>query len=173
MLSAFLFAVQAANGPPATAIPDFYAGLLNGYSGQDVHALVTECFTPDQEMADEIGDLFEKLKAKDFDAVKEIVKSFVPKAESDASLCMSDPKYKTVYEIQHHQEELLKKVKDDSDWQLHLIAGLKPHFDEIKGLAQDAANKYQTGDYYGAGQDVGKVDGWVLSYYEKNGMFLQ
>mmetsp|Transcript_7270 Transcript_7270/g.10221 ORF Transcript_7270/g.10221 Transcript_7270/m.10221 type:complete len:176 (+) Transcript_7270:44-571(+) len=175
MLAAAVFAIyEAENAVPATAPADFTAGVINGFNSDiDVHALMMECFTPDQEMADETDALIQALKDKKFDEVKDIVMKFEPKAIADTSKCMTDPKYADIKAAYENQAALVEKVKNDPDWQLHGIKSIRKSIPEIKESAKGAISKWNSGDYYGAGQEIGNIDAIVFSYWESNSAFLQ
>ena len=172
MLAAFAFAAVNTT-VPATAPADFQAGVFNTLNGTDLRAMMSVCFKQDQALADQTGAFIAAIEAKDWATVKTTVVTLEPEALADAAVCENDPKYAAVYAEYEYQQDLVKKAKNDPDWQLKALKAVRPHIAEIKADAADALNKWNAGDYYGAGQAVGKVDAIVFSPWMGNGNFLQ
>ena len=175
MLAAAAFAIfEAENAADPTIPSQFTAGVINGFNPSvDVQAEMSECFAPDQAMADDIDGLFAAIEAKDFASIKAIVARNEPRAISDTSLCMSDPKYAAVKKAYDYQEAIVKNAMADPDWQLHAFKGIRGHICEIKTDVANAQTKYNAGDYYGAGQIIGGIDKLVFTYWEGKMAFIQ
>ena len=98
MLQAASYAIWLADQPtvPDTAPADFQAGVLNGFNGANVWTLLSECWIPDQKMADSCNSFIASIEAKDWSTVVQTIKDFTPEVETDVQPCKDDDKYKPV-----------------------------------------------------------------------------
>lgn len=175
MLAAAAFAIfEAENATPADAPSKFTAGVINGFNpAVDVQAEMAECFAPDQAMADDVDSLFAAIEAKDFGSIKSIIIKNEPLALKDTEPCMTDPKYAAIHKAYDYQSDIVKTAMADPDWQLHALKGVKGQISQIKDNTKAALDKWNAGDYYGAGQLIGAIDKIVFTYWESNQTFLQ
>ena len=118
MMQAAVFAMQAIdNGTvPDTAPADFQAGFFMGFNNVDVRALLSECWIPDQHMADSCNSFIASIEAKDWKTVESTIQEFVPEVETDVQPCKDDDKYKLVMDQYDNQSDMLKRAKADPDW---------------------------------------------------------
>ena len=178
MLAAFAYAVNITDSTvPATAPADFQAGAFSTFlnNGVDYKTQLDACFTPDQNLADHTDAFIQALKDKDWATVKSTVTELEPEAIQDANTCHTDPQYKQVDDAYSYQEKVVKDARADPDWQLKTIKNVRQHMAEIKANAADAETKWNAGDYYGAGQAIGKVDAILFAPWMGKGddLFLQ
>ena len=171
MLAAAAFAMENST-VPATAPADFQAGLFNGYNGADLRTAVNACFKPDQKMADDTDAFIAAIKAKEWSTVMGTIKGDEAMALDDADACVNDPQYVDVHDAYYLQQDQVEAAHADPDWQIKAGKALLPHRKEIKANMADAVAKWDSGDYYGAGQAIGKIDAIVFAPWEKNS-FLQ
>ena len=161
MLALTAFAIKAANGDvPAIAPADFQAGLLMGYYGVDVKTDMETCFGEDQEIADATDAFIAALKAKDWTQVENTIKEFIPKTEDRVKACETD-QYSTIHHMYDNQSDTVKAAKADPDWQLKILKIVMKSKADITGGVADAETKWDSGDYYGAGEAIGKVERMV------------
>ena len=148
---------------PDTAVADFQAGVFNTAFGVDVRTDINKCFKPDQELADNTNAFIAALEDKDWATVVATVKKFTPEVEADADVCHNDPTYQNVDDQWDHEEAIVKAFRADPDWQLKILKIVRTSMSTIKADIKDATTKWDSGDYYGAGQAVGNLEKVVLA----------
>ena len=100
-----------------TAPADFQAGLIWGFNGTDVHALLRECWILDQKMADTCDSFFESIEKKDWSTVEATIKQCVPtELEVDIEPCKDNEKYKPVMDQYYLHQHTIAAAKNDPDW---------------------------------------------------------
>ena len=116
MLTAAFYAMQVANEATDAAPALFQAGMYNGFTGKDLRAEWTACFTPDPELTDIIQQSIDAIKKKDYKGAATIIEGAEQTILTDADACLFDPKYAAVKQAYADQAAILKKAKDDDDW---------------------------------------------------------
>ena len=174
MIEAAFDAIMMANGTvPATAPATFQAGVYNGFTGKDLRSQWEACFPADQKLADATDGLIKAVEAKDLDALKALYTEFHDQVEGDIAPCEAGD-YPEVDDAYHDQGDLVSAAKSDPNWQIKAMKALMPHMKEVKAGATAALSKWDSGDYYGAGQEIGKIDKIIFAPWEgKRDAFLQ
>ena len=118
MLQAASYAIWLSyNGTvPDTAPADFQAGLMNGFNGKDVRALLSECWIKDQHMADSCDSFISSIEKKDWATVEATIKQFVPEVEVDIEPCKDDQKYRPVMDQYYLHQHTVSAARKDPDW---------------------------------------------------------
>ena len=119
MLSAAAYAIWLADQPcqvPASIDATFQAGVYNGFTGKDLRAQWEACFAPDQDIANDVYNMAQALKEKDWGSVKNLIMAHKDKLPDDMRKCTDDPQYAEVDKAYIAQGELAKKLKADPDW---------------------------------------------------------
>ena len=155
MLGLAAFAIQNAS-VPAIAPADFQAGVFKGYYGQDVKADMESCFGEDQHMADSIDDFITAIKAKDWTTVESTIKEFTPEVKPHVDNC--DDTSPIINSMYHNQEATVEAAKNDPDWQLKILKVVMKNKATITAGVADAESKWDSGDYFGAGEALGKIE---------------
>ena len=166
MLSAAVLAFAYDNALPATAPGDFQAGMIFGFSGNDVRDHMNACFKADQQLADDIAKIITAVDDQDIDVAKELVIGDESRVMDDASECMTNPAYADVKAAYEGQIELLKAAKADDQPAIWILAAYKKHMDEIKTYRKTAKKQWRAGNYYEAGVAIGQVDKLIFEHWE-------
>ena len=107
------YALQVADGAtPASAAPDFWAGVLNGFQQPDSatadanRALVEECFLADQKMADIQATMIKELADNHFIKFFADVKRYEAMFKTDFQPCRDDDKYAAIVKAKDYQGKI-------------------------------------------------------------------
>ena len=141
---------------PAIAPADFQAGLLFGYYGQDVKADMEACFGEDQTLADETDTIIQDIENKDWANIQAEIKKFTADVKPRVDNC--DDKSPVINSMYHNEEDTVKAVKNDPDWQLKILRIVMQSKADITTGVSAALTKWNSGDYYGAGEELGKIE---------------
>ena len=160
---------------PPTAVADFQAGVFMSALNMDVRENLNACFVQDSDLAAGIDTIIKDVEAKDYKSAVTAAKALVPNVQKDVDPCMKDDKYADVQAAYKAEETVGLAVKADSNAKTKIITQATLHALKIKKDAADLQTKFDSGDYYGAGQVAGEIEAIVLKPWMKsyNDEFLQ
>ena len=160
---------------PPTAVADFQAGVFMAAFSMDVRENLNACFVQDSDLAAGIDTIIKDVEAKDYKSAATAAKALVPNVQKDVDPCMKDDKYSDVQAAYKAEETVGLAVKADSNAKTKIITQATLHALKIKKDATDLQTKFDSGDYYGAGQVAGEIEAIVLKPWMKsyNDEFLQ
>ena len=163
---------------PANAAVEFWAGVLQGWEQADADteatqkALVEECFTADQKMADAQADLVTELQQNHFKQFIATVKEYEQYWDVDFATCKSDPKYKAIADAKAYQGAIEAQARTDPEGQKKMDKVMVAHAIKLRALEKQLFAAWAAGDYYGAGKPFGEVEKIVYEPWITPSQFL-
>ena len=159
MLSSFDMAVPVSDDFRAseTAPRAFYAGFMDTFFGVDQSYHVYLCFSTDQDLADQIQDMFHACAAQDWDTAQTILQQMKPEFLADTQKCGEDPFYQDVIDTYDNFMDILNAALADDDNEDKVRKAMRFHKLAIRRNLNDIAPSWLQNDYYDAGGDLAKV----------------
>ena len=149
---------------PASAAPDFWAGVLNGFQNPDDatasanRALVEECFLADQKMANIQSQMIQELQDNHFVKFYADVKLYERYFKTDFAPCRNDEKYAKIVKAKDYQGKIEEECRTDPDKQDKMDKVVDAHGAELKAMVADLGTKWAAGSFYDAGVVFGQIE---------------
>ena len=154
------FVMSVASTDPM-APSDLQAGVFFAYYGNEVKDAMQTCFGADQKAADSADELIQDVKNKDFDAIKQLITDFYSDIKPRVDNC--DATNPLIHSMYDNQADTWKAVKEDPDWQVKILPVVLRNKATIKAGIDAAEAKWNAGDSYGAGQELGAIEKLVFA----------
>ena len=159
-ISTFVFqAVNSSRNPMDPS--DLQAGLFFAYYGNDVKDAMQTCFGADQKAADTADEMIADIKAKDVSAIKQLIQDFTADIKPRVDNC--DATNPLIHSMYDNQSDTIKAVQNDPDWQVKLLPVVLRNKATVTAGIAAAESKWDSGDAYGAGQEIGKIEKLLLA----------
>ena len=161
-------AIAIANGDvPASAAPEFWAGVMNGFQQPDSatadanKALVEECFLADQKMADIQATMIKELADNHFIKFFADVKRYEAMFKTDFQPCRDDAKYAEIVKAKDYQGKIEEQCRTDPQKKDKMDEVVAKYGDQLKTEFKDLSTKWSSGQYYEAGLVFGLIEAQV------------
>ena len=147
--------VNEANLPPVIAVPDFTAGLIFGFTGNDHRSELEGCMTDVEPLVNDAKDVLDDIKALHLIKGVEDMADIIWMLPDAVSSCGQLADLQTDLDVMLDWANMIKAdpvkagKKASKSWLFHGV--------EIKKDLNTEKSDWASGDYYGSGQETSAV----------------